>query len=470
MYPPIAQTIYIARNVMKQVVSLFLSVMLLTAAASAQAVKQPLYILLYARVTDHVNADISEDRLRRLLPMIETYQKQHPAAHVSAAVLFSGAASQALAERNAQTHIVDFVRGYVERGVIEAGYDGTDEPTYVNRPTVDFTQTSTPQDRWLVRWNAGEKFLTEGRDPLTGAPQPGKPGGLKEMQAVFGEAAWITGVSPLMRMGPGSLGGAVTAAKEPRASEPSNVPAYSGFSYEVGGDTEAAIRPALQQKGDHVWSRKRQFRPFTRLSRRARGFRQVDESSSYCPEVYWQDNVLRSSETSNDDVHLLRAFEGVEAIKKLTAKADRSRVHVIHVEVASEQDYLLAGFVKGPEYPALKYAYDHPQDPKLPADALYTKEEINAAYANEEALLKWVTEDFIPAEPGSRIVASGDLLRMAEPNDGFTVSTSGFLSSLADYMKAWGEQHLRSSDVQGGRPLSFPCRDVSGDGGCPGRV
>src|SRR5579884_3857201 len=101
------------------------------AAAPGQ---QPVYVYLVARVTDHVNLEMSEDRLRHLLPLVERLRQQQPDSHASAVVLFSGAISQALEERNGRTHILDFVKDYVHRGVIEVGYDGTDEPTYDKRP------------------------------------------------------------------------------------------------------------------------------------------------------------------------------------------------------------------------------------------------------------------------------------------------------------------------------------------------
>src|ERR1700722_16721363 len=155
---------------------------------------KPVYVYLYARVTDHVNLDVSEDRLRRILPMIERYRKAPPEQHVSATILFSGSVSQAFADRNSQTHIVDFVQDFVQRGVIEPGYDGTDEPTYKRRPLIDLPKTKTAEERWLARRTAAEAFLTEARDPLTGAAEPGKAGGLKKMQEVFGQAACITGL------------------------------------------------------------------------------------------------------------------------------------------------------------------------------------------------------------------------------------------------------------------------------------
>ena len=87
--------------------------------------------------TDQVNIAMSEDRLRHILPLVERYRQMHPEGRLSATVLFTGAVSEALEQRNAQTHILDYVKDYIRRGVIEAGYDGADEPTYQQRPTLE---------------------------------------------------------------------------------------------------------------------------------------------------------------------------------------------------------------------------------------------------------------------------------------------------------------------------------------------
>ena len=151
------------------ILSFFAIASLVGAAAQTDLPKQPIYLYLYARVTDHVNLGITEDRIHRLLSTVDQYRRAHPDAHVTATILFSGAVSEALARRNPQSHIVDFVKGYVQRGVIEVGYDGSDEPTYVTRPFVDFNETSDPERRWVLRRAAEQKILGEGRDPLTGS-------------------------------------------------------------------------------------------------------------------------------------------------------------------------------------------------------------------------------------------------------------------------------------------------------------
>jgi|GEM_PF-1101824 len=425
-------------------ISYYLMMMVLVAGgafAAPTAPKEPIYVYLYARVTDHVNLDITEDRLRRVLPMIERYRKEHPEAHVSAEVLFSGAVSQALAQRNSETHMVDFVRGYIRRGVIEPGYDGTDEPTYEHRPVLDFSNAQTAEDRWLARESVDEKLLAEGRDPLTGAPEPGKAGGLKEMEKVFGNATCITGLTLWMNAATG--GQAVTRARLPgeeEAPKPKRADAFlTGLQPEVGGDSElvqlfrrdhtkALLFGIADTNPGHVAGFGEGRAGFSRL---------ISPVPETAPEVYWQDNVLRSSEASGS-VRLVHAYDGPEAMKGAIDKANRSTIHVIHVELASQQSYLQPEFIKGQEFPPLKYAYDHPDAPKLPQDALLPAAAVDAAFAKEDALLKWLVGDFFPSNLGSRVVSSTELMQMAAPSTGFSVSVEGLREGLKEFLKEAG--------------------------------
>lgn len=418
--------------------------------------KEPIYLYLYSSVTDHVNLDITEDRLHRLLPMIEKYQKEHPTLHVSATVLFSGSVSQALQERNATTHIVDFVRSYIQKGVIEAGYDGSDEPTYATRPFVDITKTTTVQDRWMLRKANTEQFLTAGRDPLTGELRPGTKGGLEKMQEVFGEAACVTGLALPIKFGPRPPGYLVTAARGPASVAPPEPMVVNSALPEVGGDTEAVTNLRT------INSKAIMFGMPDTNPARLPGFgmarntfgQLISPEPDSPPELYWQDNVLRTSEASGDVARLIHAFAGPEAMKKEADKMPRNRVHILHVKLADEQDYVKADFVKGPG-PALRYAYDHPSSPNVPADMLLSKSEVDQAFAREEATLNWVTDNFLPAEPGSRFVSSTELARMVTPGDGFRVSMTAVQSALVDFMKTWGNNTFAPPIFQAdGRYLS----------------
>jgi hypothetical protein len=430
---------------MKRIPHYVITMVLSAAAAFAAeaAPKGPIFIYLYARITDHVNLDTTEDRLRRALPMIEKYRKAHPEGHISATILFSGAVSQALADRNAQTHIVDFVREYIRRGIIEPGYDGSDEPTYKNRPLLDFSNAQTSEDRWLVRAATDEKFLSEAREPLTGAPEPGKVGGLKKMQEVFGAAACITGMT-MWKNASGGISPDYAPGDPHFEGKTRKAPDLTGSQPEVGGDSE--LIQVLRRDNSQpsimfgIADTNPGFLPGFRTAREGYG-RIMSPISETSPELYWQDNVLRSSETSGT-VSPVRARDGMEAMRAAIGRADRSRVHVIHVELASDQNYLQPAFIDGKEYPPVKYAYNHPESPKAPGDALLPSAAVEAAYAKEDGLLKWLVAEFFPSDLGSRAVSNLELLKMAEPSTGFSVSLEGLRAALVDYLKLAGNDTM----------------------------
>jgi len=413
------------------------------AVAQTDITKQPLYIYMYARVTDQVNIEISEDQVRHLVAAVEKYRSRRPEAHISATILFSGAVSDALAKRNNQTHIVDLVRGSIRKGLIEPGYDGADEPTYEHRPLLHFIDGGKPEDRWVSRHEIAEKLLTEARDPISGALIEGGSGGLKRMEEVFGSATSLTGLSLWSADLPAAQ---ITGVEARRSSlvkdnRPSPVPALTaGLQPELGGDSEIVQAlphytrtPLIFGVTDtNPW-----HLPGFRGARS--GFsRFMSPVSNTAPELYWQDSVLRTSEASGDVIRLVHANLGIEPLKNLVGAADRSRIHVIHLEVASEQNYLQPPFAKGENYPPLKYAYSHPDNPKLPDQAVLPKADVDAAYLKEDDLLGWLNNEFLPSDHGSRFVSNDDLMHMVEPTSGFTISMDGLRTAFAEYLKQAG--------------------------------
>jgi len=433
--------------------SLFCSIVLLAGLLSSGSVampdsaRQPVLVYLQATITDHVNLDLTEDRLRRLLPMLEKYRKDHPQARVSATLLFSGAASDALQRRNSQTHIVDFVKGYIKRGVVEPGYDGSDEPTYETRTMLDFSNARTLADRWKAREKAADDILTAARDPLTGAPLSGKSGGLKRMQEVFGEAVYVAGVAPLVNMAlrPGA---ATTKAQPVSAVPPTNgapppklvVPTTF---LEIGSDTET-VHEIRRLNSKAVLAGLPEDNPanLPGFGGGEAGFADlVSPAPETSPEVYWQDNVLRLSEISNpseeaeEEAH---DFGGLtaEELKKDLGELNRSRIHVVRVKLADERYYLDHSLTKDEDY-ILKYAYSHPDSPKLPAESLRAKADVDAAYAKEQAALAWLADEFMPANPGSRFVSNADLGALAGPSAGYSIPVESFRRAIAEALDKW---------------------------------
>jgi len=396
----------------------FCSVLLVSLANGAEQPEYPtsVYVYLNASIGDHVNMDITEDRLRRVLPMIEKYRAAHPEAHVSATILFTGAVSQALAERNRETKILDFVLDFIQRGIIEAGYDGTAEPTFIKRPLVDMHDTKSAEDRWQVRANVAERFLTEARDPLTGDPQAGKAGGLKKMQKVFGEASAITGLTLF-------------------ASD-----AFTGVAPQFGADSETiqqlrrlntkAILFGIPDANPghvpaiHEWA--------------GRFSKAMSPSWETSPDLYWQEDILRSSEMSGMDHRLVHASDGVDGVKALFDKLDKFKTRVVHLELGNDRNYLTPGYSRGVQYPPVRFAYGHPDRPNLPAEARRPTADVDAAYAREEAVMTWLTEQYFHAHLGSRVVSNGFLKQIAGPATGYSVKVETLRYGLGDLVKGWG--------------------------------
>ncbi len=404
---------------------------------------KPVYIYLYTRMSDHVNVEMTEDRLRHLLPMVQKYRQMHPEAHVGATILFSGAVSRALQERNPQTHILDFVKDYIHRGVVEAGYDGTDEPTYTQRPTLEFGERQTVQERWKLRQDIAARFLAEARDPLTGSPAAGD-GGLKEMQAVFGPARYVQGLMLALKTDR-PHGRVFTKADKP-GPIPGGVAPVPGVYREAGGDEETlqALRP---YKLNAVLAGVPATNPA-----QLPGFREavnrfgemVSPAPDTAPEVYWQDDVLRLSEASRN-VLPVKAFSGVQPLKALLDPLNRSTVHVLHVELGAPELYLQPAFAKTAANAPVNYAYSHPDSPKVPAEDLLPAADVSAAWNREDEALRWLTGEYFAANAGSRAVSNADLMKMAGPATGYSVSTASLQAQLVELMNRWQHDNFAPS-------------------------
>ena len=377
--------------------------------------REPAQFYLMASISDHVNIGISEDRLRRILPMLDRYRKAHPKSGITATIFFSGAVSQVLLDRNPQTHIVDFVKDYIRRGVIEVGYDGTDEPTYRKRPMVEM-KVDTAEARWLARATAAERFLTEARDPITGDPQPGKTGGLKKMQEVFGGAACITGIT---------LG----------------VPAIANIMPDFGSDSEA-VHQIRRYNTQAIMFGLPDSNPLHSVNYRRWTEAFSKDWSAHPlspPELFWQDGVLRTSEAVGVDNQLYRASNGAAAFSYVLKRLDRNTVRVIHIELASERNYLAKAFKSDFVYPPTRYAYAHTDHPQLPAEALLDKSAVDAAFAREEELIDWLIDDYMPDHHRTGFVSNAILKGTTPPAWGYELPVKALRAALEKAVKNWGD-------------------------------
>lgn len=349
---------------------------------------KPVYILLYSRFYDHSHPSLLNERLTRLLRSMEALRNKFPDSNISTLLEFSGTTSQLLDEQNSSTHLLDAVKNARSRGLVDIGYTGEDEPSYLHRPHANVLALDTPEQRWTAKCQAIDKFLKDYKNPVTGDPFPGLSGGLKRMQEVFGPAAFIAGANP-DRFG--------------QAGD-------SYVSYEVRKMNQTAVMTGIGAPDPR--------RDIEGFGVSAQTFSKgISPSEDDSPEVYWADGFLRLSEASLPDNRARHTTdEGAESVKKAFEKLDRSKVRVIRLEVNSYLRYFVKRSDGSVRWDPMEWLYYHPDDPEMPVNlkALLTPTQIDAAYKQEEQTLNWILGEFLPANPGSRVISVRDLSRMAE--------------------------------------------------------
>lgn len=310
-----------------------------------------------------------------------------------------------MAERNAKTGVKDLVLDASRRGIVEVGYDGSDEPTYSFRPVRKLVTSKDPVDRWSSRGDVAARILVEARDPATGAVQKGKSGGLKAMQDVFGEAVCVKGLTD-----------------------------------ELGGDSEYVHHLRRLNAKALMWGLPDE--PITTVHGYKGSVMMVGKSMSptanSAPEMYWMDGYLRLNEGSDAPIHVVPAHAGVEALQKVVEKVDRGRVRIVHVELTDQKMYLSDFYNKGTLYPPIKVAYEHPDHPKLAEEALADPQQLKEASGRQDALMRWFAGAFAQANAGSRFVSSTELVKMSPSNVGESVSVAELQKAVDAMAKEWG--------------------------------
>jgi Ca2+-binding EF-hand superfamily protein len=357
------------------------------AATAGPATPQPVFILLYSRFYDHSIPRPNASRLQRLLPMLERLRQKYPEAGVSALLQFSGTTSQVLDEMNPGLHLIDKAKELQRAGLVDLGYTGDQEPSPLYRPKPNFLLANSPEEKWSAGLEATEHFLNDFKNPVTGLPFDGLSGGLKRTQEVFGPAAFISGANPLL--------------------------------LNVGGDSWAthAVRrmnPTALMEGIPAGDVKRGISNFPiSADLFSKMISPIPESS---PEVYWQDGALRLSDTSLSDLSVHTTDDAPDALKKFFGKLDRKNVRIVKLEVESYRRYLNlrpdGSLIADP----LEWMYYHPDDPQTPITMkpLVELTDVNARNKKEDEILKWLLEEFLPANPGSRFISIHDLSAMAQ--------------------------------------------------------
>lgn len=189
---------------LKRSIPLFLVTCGLFAAEPAPP-PQPVFIVLYSRFYDHSQPHTTDERLQRLLQLLDRLRKQNPQAGIPVLLQFSGTVAQRLDEENAGLHLVDQIKEYSGRNLLDIGYTGEEEPSLLYRPKPNLLTAETPEARWAAKAEAAKRFLNDFKNPVTGLPVSGSSGGLKRTMEVFGNIVFATGITTTLGAGSPSM-------------------------------------------------------------------------------------------------------------------------------------------------------------------------------------------------------------------------------------------------------------------------
>jgi hypothetical protein len=347
-------------------------------------------------------------------------------------VQFNGATAGFVDSENFSTHFVDTLKDLAKRGLVEIGYDGTDEPTFPARPRPNLRGADTPEKRWLARLQAHEWFLTEWKHPLTGDPDPSRTGGLKRVQEVFGRVDFARG-STFEPWYTGELVHALEAL---------------GVRPVLAGFPEPTVYPTRNLDGYRGG---------------APGISDLLARDERCaPEVFWLDTLLRLSDYGALGGRVFNAHEGPEALAKLLDGLDRSRLHVVQVRLGHPAVYVKPGFGARNYQTALEYSYDNPKLPNLPAAAARSPEERAEMYAKEDAVLDWLVRTFLPANPGSHFVSMGALMNQATSADSAPVTQAELADAATSLVEGARRELVRLPPFVRGGNRYFSLADLFG--------
>jgi hypothetical protein len=403
--------------------ALFLAVTASLVGQAPPARKQPVFIVLYSRFYDHGHLYPNNERIQVMVPLLNQLRSKYPDSGISGLFEFSGSMSQVFFEENPGQHLVDTVQNASKLGLVDVGYTGEEEPSYLYRPKPNMITADTPEKRWMAQAEAAEHFLIDFKDPVTGKPvdAPGLVGGLKRMQEVFGPAAFVRGVTE-------TLGGDSPVTHQVRKLAPTAM---------LMGVPPSDTRRGIESYGAS-----------------ANGFAiGVSPASNTSPEVFWEDGALRLSDLSMTDSKPHSTDESVEALKKAFDALDRRKVRVIALEFGSYRRYLTKRADGSVTWDPMEWMYYHPDHPEFPLTMkpFLNTRDVKAGYKNEEAVLNWLLQEYMPANPGSRFLSIHDLQKMAGPEAPVEVSWDQIKAMAADFDNRFKAHPQRTSDyVQAG--------------------
>ncbi|MBL8242084.1 MAG: hypothetical protein JNM66_31955 [Bryobacterales bacterium] len=375
----------------------------------APPARMPVYVVLVHSQDDYLDMSLSRLRLERSLNALAEVRAKYPASKPSLAIAFTGASSEQFQALNGADRRVDKLKEGVQTGQVEITYNGKYEPVPRTRPAPNFRTAKSGEDFWRARVEAFDWFLNDFKEFNfhTGYPDASRSGGLKRVTEVFGAVRYASGISDTL-----------------------------------GGDPEL----------DHVLMRMKQTPVLPGIpesdswpARNVDGFRggapifarEMAEAQNASFELYAQNHFLRLSDAGAPMVRRFSAGEGKDAIGKVLSSLDRSRVHVLQVEISGYGFHFKPAYAGGPAFHPLDHVFEFPRRTVIPDVYRRGGEETEAMYKNQAELLEWLSKDFFPANPDSRFVSLASLQEAASTLKGASISQERLQPAVKAFFDQW---------------------------------
>lgn len=368
-----------------------------------QPAPMPVYVYLFAHFEDHINTELSEWRIREVMETLTEAHREHPDL-VAAVGEFYGADSEVFAAREEQSGIVGLIRHAIAEGWYDVGYHGAHEPTYA---TSQAATRSMAGKGWSEIYTATRTFYTAHRDLRTGRPDPTAPGGIALMADVFGEPTVISGAAGMTNP-PGMLA----------LSDLSGCRVFFGFT-DHG--------PAVRNPG---------YVPGVLEIRRI-----ISPSPETSADLFWYIGCLiTSSHPVSQQVGVVGSELPPDLVKLRLANIDRTRVAVPHMIYGTKFVYARASPT---QYGYRAYAGSPEADldaARLPPALLLSEDQRLEKLGCIEENVRWLVEEYFPANPGSRSVGNRLLLELTMPYAGQAVSAAELDEAASFLLDEWTDR------------------------------
>jgi hypothetical protein len=387
---------------------------------------QPAYVQLVLRLDDHLNFEMTMDRLERTLSQVEALRARYPGLEPVCLVELNGVGSAWLDGLRQGSPVVGKLFRMIEEGAVEIGYHGYNEPVELKWPQFDFRRAKSPAQRWDVRTRALELFLSEYKAPVSGEPDPDRAGGLKRTLEVFPRVVMVSGVER-----------------------------------ELGGDPELA---ALLRRW-RVSAALAGVPEITHfIARNLNGFRTamggfatlMSPEPDHAPQLYWQDGFLHLSDAAAIDQGLLQSSDGIETIRKRLASLPRAHPQVLRLVLSPPVFHLKPEVGREVLDNPARWAMANPKAAAVASELYLSRADVDAHYARQRQTLDFLCDEWMGANPPSRFVSVAALLRAAGDGYGDPLSKQAVREAATDLLQRWGSNnHVPSYAKAAGRYLSL---------------